>query len=66
MENTNVEKFSFFGIDFDGPGVYSYGQYVKGHVVVEASEEETTNTSVGVKFVGKGNVHWEESVVVIY
>ena len=66
MQDTKIEKSLFFGININDPAIYSCGQYVKGHVVVEANEEETTNTSVGVKFVGKGNVHWEESVVVIY
>ena len=65
MQNTNIEKFSFFGIVLDGPGVYSCGEYVNGHVVVEVYGEETTNTSVGVKLMGKGNVHWREIIYVI-
>ena len=65
MQNTNNEKFSFFGIVLDGPGVYSSDEYVNGHVVVEVHGEETTNTSLGVKLMGKGNVHWREIIYVI-
>ena len=65
MQNTNIEKFSFFGIVLDGPGVYSCGEYVNGHVVVEVYGEETTNTSVEVQLIGKGNVHWREIIYVI-
>ena len=65
MQNTNIEKFSFFEIFLDGAGVYSCGEYVNGHVFVEVHGEETTNTSLRVKLMGKGNVHWREIIYVI-
>ena len=60
-----LKSSHFFGIVLDGPGVYSSGEYVNGHVVVEVHGEETTNTSLGVKLMGKGNVHWREIIYVI-